>query len=44
MDENDVAAMLTTNRSAGVSPEVNLIEFTSRMPLQSVNKVVNSGF
>ena len=44
MDENSSAAMLATNRSAGVAPEVNLRECTSHTPLPSTNKSAQSGF
>ena len=36
--------MLTIKRLAGVTPEVNLKECISHMPLLSVNKVAHSGF
>ena len=35
--------MLTIKRSAGVTPEVNLREHISCMPLPSVNKAAHSG-
>ena len=43
VDENGSIAMLATKRSAGVTPEVNVREGTSCMPLQSVNKAAHSG-
>ena len=44
VDENGLAAMLAAKRSVGVTPEVNLREHTSCMPLQCVNKAAHSGF
>ena len=44
VDENGLAAMLAAKRSVGVTPEVNLREHTSCMPLQCVNKASHSGF
>ena len=38
------AAMLTVNRSAGVTPEVNLRQCVTCMRLPSANKVAHSGF
>ena len=38
MDENGLATMLTTKRSAGVTPEVNL-----RIPLHTGNKACKQG-
>ena len=42
--ENSWAPMLTTKRSAGVTPEVNSREHVTQMPLSSVNKAAHSGF
>ena len=39
-----LAAMLDTERLAGVTPEVNLGECISHMSLPSVNKAGHSGF
>ena len=36
--------MLAAKRSAGVTPEVNLREHVTCMPLPSANKAANSGF
>ena len=36
--------MLATNRSAGVTPEVNLREHVTHTPLPRVNKAAHSGF
>ena len=44
VEENGLAAMLAANRSAGVTPEVNLREYVTRMPPPSANNVVHSGF
>ena len=44
MEENDLATMLATKRSAGVAPEVNLREYVTHTPLPSTNKVAHSGF
>ena len=41
VDENSSAAMLVAKRSADVTPEVNLKEHTSHMPLPSVNKAAH---
>ena len=38
------AAMLAAKRSAGVTPEVNLREHVTCMPLPSVNKAAHFGF
>ena len=43
-EENTLATMLATKRSAGVTPEVNLREHVICMPQPSVNKVAHSGF
>ena len=39
-----LAAMLATKRSAGVTPEVNLMECVTHMPLPSSNKAAHSVF
>ena len=44
VDENGLAAMLAAKRSAGVTPEVNLRECVTCMPLPSMNKAAHSGF
>ena len=44
VNENSWASMLTTKRSAGVTPEVNSREHVTQMPLSSVNKAAHSGF
>ena len=36
--------MLASNRSAGVTPEANLKEHVTCMPLPSMNKAAYSGF
>ena len=43
-EEISSAAMLTTKRSAGVAPELNLRKCVTCMPLPSTNKVTHSGF
>ena len=40
MEENSLAAMLSTKSSAGVAPEVNLRECVACMPLPNVNRAV----
>ena len=44
VEEIGSAAMLATKRLAGVTPEVNLRECVTCMPLPSVNKAAHSGF
>ena len=44
MEENGSAAMLAAKRSAGITPEVNLIECVTPTPLPSANKAAHSGF
>ena len=44
MKDNGLAAMLVANRSAGVTPEVNLRECVTCMPQPSTNKAAQSGF
>ena len=44
MEENGLAAMLTTKRSVGVAPEVMLKECVTHMPPWSMNKAAHSGF
>ena len=38
LEENGSAAMLAAKRSAGITPEVNLKECVTHMPLSRVNK------
>ena len=42
VEENGPAAVLVTNRSAGVAPEVKLKEHVTLMPLSSRNKAAVS--
>ena len=44
VEENSLAAMLATKRSADVTPDVNLREHITCAPLSSTNKVDHSGF
>ena len=44
MEEISLAIMLAAKRSAGIAPEVNLMEHVTSMPLPSVNKAALSGF
>ena len=44
MEEIGSAAMLATKRLAGVTPEVNLREHVTYMPLPSMNKAAYFGF
>ena len=44
VEEIGSAAMLATERLAGVAPEVNLREHVAHTPLPSVNKAANAGF
>ena len=44
VEENGLAAMLATKRSAGVAPEVNLRKCIRHIPLPSVNKAADPGF
>ena len=44
VDRNGSAATLATKRSAGVTPEMNLRECVTHMPLPSANKAAHSGF
>ena len=44
MEEISLAIMLAAKRSAGIAPEVNLMEHVTCMPLPSVNKAPLSGF
>ena len=39
-----MAIILVTKRSAGVTPEVNLGEYVTCMPLSSANKAADYGF
>ena len=43
VEEIGSAAMLATERLAGVAPEVNLREHVAHTPLPSVNKAAHSG-
>ena len=42
-EENSLAAMLTINRSAGITPEVNVRECVTCTPPPSVNMAAHSG-
>ena len=44
IEENGLATLLATKRSAGITQEVNLKEYVICMPQPSVNKAANSGF
>ena len=44
VEENGSAAMLAAKRSAGVTPEVNLGEHVTCMPLPSMKKAAHFGF
>ena len=44
VEENGLAAMLATKRSAGVAPEVNIMKCITDIPLPSVNKAAHPGF
>ena len=44
MKEIDSAAIVVTKGSAGVAPEVNLMEHVTCMPQPSANKAAYSGF
>ena len=44
MEESNLAAIPVIKRSAGVTPEVNLNEHVTHMPLSSTNKAAHSGF
>ena len=44
LEEIGLAAMLATERSAGVTPEVNLREHVTHTPPPSANKAAYSGF
>ena len=44
VEDNGLAAMLATKRSAGVTPEVNLRECAICIPPPSTNKAAHSGF
>ena len=45
VEKNGSAAyMLVTKRSAGVTPEVNLREHITHIPLSNMNKAIHSGF
>ena len=43
-EENGSAAMLTTKRSAGVTPDMNLIDCVTHIPPPNANKAAHSGF
>ena len=42
LEENGLAAMLAANRSAGVTPEVNLRTHVTHIPLPNANKAAHS--
>ena len=42
MEENGLAALLVTKRSAGVAPKVNLKKHVTHTPLTSKNKAAHS--
>ena len=44
VEENSLAAILATKRSAGVTPEVNLRECVRHTSLPSMNKAAHSDF
>ena len=44
VDENGLAAILATKKSAGVAPKMNLRECTSHTPPPNANKAAHSGF
>ena len=44
VEEIGSAVMLAAKRSAGVTPEVNLREHVTFLPLPSTNKAAHSGF
>ena len=44
VEENGLAGMLVTKRSAGVAPEGNLREHATHMLLPSVDKAAHPGF
>ena len=44
VEETGLTAMLAAKRLAGVTPEVNLRQHVTCMPLPSANKAVHSGF
>ena len=44
VEEDKLAAIPATKRSAGVTPEVDLGEHVTHMPPSSVNKATHSGF
>ena len=44
VEEIDSIAMLSTKQSVGVTPDLNLREHVTQMPLISANKAAHSGF
>ena len=44
MEEIGLAAILAAKRSVGVTPEVNLFECVTNIPLPSADKLAHSGF
>ena len=44
IEENGSAAMMATKRSVGVTPEINLRECVTSMPIPSANKAAHSGY
>ena len=44
LGKNSSAAMLATKRSVGVTPEMNIREHVTCIPLPSVNKAAHCGF
>ena len=44
VEENGSTAMLAAKRLAGVTPEVDLKEHITHMPLPGANKAAHSGF
>ena len=44
VEEISLAAMLAARRLAGVTPEVNLRECVTCIPMTSVNQATHSGF
>ena len=44
VEELGLAAMLVTKKSAGVTPEVNLREHVTYMPLERTNNAAHYGF
>ena len=42
IEENGSAAMMATKRSVGVTPEINLRECVTSMPIPSANKAAHT--